>query len=343
MDGSRRTVAWLDPAQVALVRAVADAAELELVGAGSSARGQSGHVAAELDTRACDDLRATLASVECDLIWIASPGRFGAAGAPDDATAVAAARERGVRLATLEPIPASALDLDAGGWTGESRPLDAARPCPLWRDSSALRAATEHLPQFGAIGTLAIESWSGPGEGSLGAHLYTALELVLLLLGEPETIEAAYVSSATGRAVHALPGESLRDLAGDLSATMRFADGRAACLAASDRAGRWNRAATLVGPGGRLRIADDTFEWIGPSGEALDQSPKRRRGGLPAKTPPAVAAMAMGLFRVLEPPADEPPAPEPAAILAVAQAALLSCRTGQGESPSTIRRMVGAA
>jgi hypothetical protein len=257
---------------------------------------------------------------------------------------VGAATERGVQIATLEPVPASALEMRSG-WMEDSavvRPVDALHVVPLARHSASFRDASDVLPSFGEIGTLAVESWGGPGEGSLGARLYGAIELVQALMGEPETIEAAYVSGSPGRAVHALPAESLRDLRGDMTACLRFADGRAASIVASDRAGRWNRTATLIGPSGRLRIYDDGFEWIGPAGDRLDATRERVRGQAP-HTPHAVVALADALSRTIDSSIPEAAPTDHVAVLTVVQAALLSCRTGQGESPATIRRMVGAS
>ena len=53
--------------------------------------------------------------------------------------------------------------------------------------------------------------------------------------------------------------------------------------------------------------------------------------------------MAEGLGRVLDPSSGDATPTDHVAILTTAQAALLSCRTGQGESPATIRRMLGTA
>lgn len=343
MDPARTIAAWITPEQAPLIRAVARHAGARIAAAGSGVRGRSGAVAAELEARAIDDLRAMLATAEADLVLIGSPEGFGTGPGGDDAAAVLAARARGVKVATLEPIPAAALDLVSGGWTGpDGAPgaADAVRFCPLARQSAPWREATEVLESFGHIRAVAVEAWCTPHEGSLGARLYGALELVLALLGEPETIDAAYVFPAHGQGVHALPGESLRALHGDLTANLRFADGRAASLVASDQGGRWNRTTTLVGPAGRLRVFDDGFEWIGPDGAKLDQSrpPARQRGAAP-EVPHAVAAIADSLARLLDPGAPDPGPVNHAAILACAQAALLSARTGQGESPATIRRM----
>ena len=113
-----------------------------------------------------------------------------------------------------------------------------------------------------------------------------------------------------------------------------------ASIIASDQGGRWNRTTTLVGPKGRLRIFDDGFEWIGPDGAKVDQSRRatRKRGSDP-DVPHAVAAIADSLSRMLDAGAPDPGPSDHAAILAAGQAALLSARTGQAESPATIKRM----
>lgn len=346
MDPARRVAVWLAPDQAPLVRQVAVTAELNLIAAGSPARGQSMAVATGLEAKPFDDLRAMLATVDADLVWIASPDTFGTGTNPDDAAALQAAHARGVKIATLEPIPATALDLVSGGWlaTGSGmRAVEILRLCPLTRLSAPFREAADVIQTFGHLRTMTVEAWSRPSEGSLGARLYGALELVLGLMGEPETIDAAYVAPDHGRGVHALPGESFRDLHGDLTATLRFADGRTAGLVASDQGGRWNRTATLLGPGGRLRIFDDGFEWIGPDGAKQDESrPVSRARGREPAVPNSVAAIADSLGRMLDIGVPDPGPADHEAILAIGQAALLSARTGQPESPATIRRMAGA-
>jgi predicted dehydrogenase len=336
-----RTIAWLRAEQAPLVAAVAEAAGLEIVGAGAPGKAQSGAAASALKTKALDDLRAVLASGEADLVWIASPGDFGQAGT--DSRAVAAAQSRKVKVATLEPIPVSALDLASGGWTAQTgtggRLIDAVHFCPLNRLSAPFREATEVLQSFGHVRAVMVEAWCAPEEGSLGARLFSALDLVHWLLGEPEAIDAAYVSPSHGNGFSPQPAETLRDLHGEITANLRFADGRIAGLIASDHAGRWNRTATLVGPAGRLRVFDDGFEWIGPDGDKVDQSRQRSRGEAPG--PHAVVAIADQLKRLLDPSIPDAGPTDYASILAIGQAALLSARTGQGESPGTIRRMAG--
>jgi predicted dehydrogenase len=339
METARRIAVWLSPEQAPLVRGVAAAAELEIVGAGSGAKGQSQGVASVLETKVIDDLRAMLTGVEAELVWIASPGGFGAGAGGADAEALQQARARGVKVATLEPIPGSALDLSAWGGGSERGP-ELARFVPLAPDSAPFRRAQEALQSFGHVRMVAVESWCRPPEGSLGARVFGTLALVNALLGEPEAIDAAYVAPSHGSGLHPLPGETLRDLSGDLCACMRFADGRIATMSVGDQGGRWNRTITLVGPSGRLRIFDDGFEWIGPGGEKVDEHrPKRARGSGLADH--AAAAIADSLALMLDAGAPESPPLDRGAILAMAQATLLSARTGEPESPATIRHMVG--
>lgn len=396
-EGLKKAVVWLAPEQAGLVREVARIAGLEIVAAGSPARGHSQAVASELGARALDDLRAAVAQADAELFWILAPGTFGTGQGPEDAAAIGAASSRGVKITTLEPIPGAALDLVAGGWASPGvvpRPVDAVRFCPLARLSKSFREAADLLETFGPVRTLAVEAWCASRHGSLGARLFSALELVHSLMGEPETIDAAYVGPGFARGVHAVPGESLRDLRGDMTANLRFADGRAACIVASDQGGRWSRGATFLGAGGRIRVTDAGLEWIGPDGAVVEQgalredeamggagevaaaasaaradgakkgtgrrSSSKAKGGAGAAsrtrstasespalpfTPTVdagVAAIADALARLLDPGSQDPGPTDYAAVLSMGQAALLSARTGQGESPATIRRMAGA-
>jgi predicted dehydrogenase len=204
-----------------------------------------------------------------------------------------------------------------------------------------MRLVAEVLEAFGPIRSMSVESHGSPAEGSLGAHLYAGLDLVLSLMGEPETIDAPCAMLSVGKTVRAIPGESLRDLHGDITASLRFVDGRAAGLTVSDQGGRWGRTVMLLGEKGRIRIFDDGFEWIGPDGKTIDETrPRKAKKGEPVLSA-GPAAFVDGLSRLLDPGIPEPGPSNHAAVLTLCQTALLSARTGQGESPSTIRRMVG--
>lgn len=344
MGDAARIGVWASVEQAPYVRAVAEQGGVTVALAGSPVRGQAGQVAQMLEATAFDDLRAAAVEADVALLWLAAPAQFGAGEDDSDARWVLSMQQRGVRIVSSEPIPASALVLRRAGWTaaaGEAPGAgDALRFIALPRVSPALREAPETLAAFGPARAVQIEAWAAPMHMTLGGRLFGAMDLVYALLGEPETVDAAYVGPHATAGLHALPGETLRDLAGDLLGTLRFADGRACVLSASNAAGRWNTLVTLISPAGRLRIFDDGWEWIAPDGTKRDEHRRGKRG---AKAQPdhAVTAAADSLARLLDPrlPDDGPTPLEP--VLAMSQAALLSARTGQPESPGTLRRLLG--
>lgn len=346
-EGHAGVAVWLAPEQVGFVRAAAAAGKFRVAHAGSPVKGQSGHVAAELGCPQFDDLRATLAEVNAPLVWLATAGDFGATGSEVDARAVLAASQRGVKIATTEPVPSSVLDLRHAGWGvpgsgGESGLAgERLRYVGLPRLTRPWREGQEVLAGFGTPRLVQVEAWSGLGQGTLGARLLGAMDLIASVMGEPETIDAAYVGPRQTAGLHSLPGETLHEVHGDLAATLRFHDGRAAVITASNAAGRWNSVVTLISNQGRLRFYDDGFEWIGPDGEKRDEQRlvKRSRGdagltGLGAR----VAGEAIA--RLLDEHAADPGPVALGQVLPLCQAALLSARTGNPESPETIRRMM---
>ncbi|MBX3380428.1 MAG: hypothetical protein KF805_10055 [Phycisphaeraceae bacterium] len=338
-EASKKTaVVWLRPDQVSLAHDVAAACNLTIEAVGSPTRGESTALAQKLLTEPADDLRSVLVETKATVVLLFDPGDFGKESEPADDRALAAAKSRGVRIASLEPIPASALALQ--NTTSSDEQLgspESFRLLTLFRHSKRYRDAHEVIEQFGHVRTLSLEFYNSPEQGSLGAQLVSALDAVVSHLGTPETVDASFVSPAQGQSVYSVPGETLRGFSGDLTAVMRFSDGRTATIVASDHAGRWNRVLTLLGPAGRLRIYDDGFEFLGPAGEKIDEARHRRT----VKSPPhSVEILGDGINRLLD---SHIPAPTPMdmlSVLSTAQAALLSTRTGQPESPDTIRRMV---
>lgn len=105
------------------MRGVLDRCEVRVVAAGCSEIGRAAEAAAILGRAegsgrsadrplpvVFDDLRAALHRAEVDLVVLAEPGDFAAGGHdPDDVAAISAARHRGAKVVTLEPMPASLL------------------------------------------------------------------------------------------------------------------------------------------------------------------------------------------------------------------------------------------
>ncbi len=338
MDAGIRMIAWLRPEQASLVRDVAAGIGAQVVGVGCPLKGRLGEVAREVDAPGQDDLRATLAGESCDLVWLLDPGDFG--GGPGDPGALLDARARGVRVVTSEPLPSSALDLGGGGWLRTRSgltPLECVRFVPLARGGPGFVALGEVLEDFGRIHAIAIRFVSPPVSASLGAHLFSSLVMVHELLGDVESVDAAYQMPAPAGTLRLLPGETLQDLQGTLSAHLRTGDGRGATLLASDRAPQWQRTVTILGEGGQIRAGDAFFEWIDPSGAVSESSLET-----PAIARPDAREIARAIEQILQDhPAQARPVPVEEA-LPCGQAALLSVRTGQSESPETIRRMMRA-
>ncbi len=343
-----------------MVQAATAAAGVRVIAAGTGAPGRSAELARAFDAEPLTDLRNAIASTKPSLFLLAASDQFGEARPAEDADALRQATARGTAVATLEPLPASLLELATGApghdleslrGTGNSA-ARWARFMPLSRASSALRDARDVIAQFGAIRSASIVCLGAPVHGTLGARVLDAMDLCLNLVGEPETVDASFTGAHAGQAVHTLPGETLRGLHGDLTAHIRFADGRACSILASNQAGRWERVLTLVGAGGRLRIYNDGFEWIGIGGEKLDQSRARRtpKQAFKPHSPRAAEVDAVGGFAaelgeqiatlLHAGPSDlSAGAIDLARTLAIGQTALLSARTGEGEGLGTILRM----
>ena len=209
--------------------------------------------------------------------------------------------------------------------------LDAVAQRPLIRLSGAVRNSADVLSQFGPVRTLAVESWSSAPEAPLASLLWSAVDAAVWLQGEPVSVEAKHVGGQAGQGP-----TSLRSLTGDVIAVLTHDAGRLTNILCSDMGGRWNRSVTLVGDAGRLRVYDDGFEWVDAKGEKADELRTRRRGEAASF---AVAEAADQLRRIIE--GEENRGPDPADLLACVEAILLSARTGQVESPESIRRQAG--
>jgi hypothetical protein len=353
---ARSAVVWLDPEQAAWVGEVAQRAELRITSAGTPARGGLGRAAELLGGAGgsrgprggagggatFDDLRSVLASVEADVALLAAADDFGADLESPDGEALRAFRARGGQVLTLEPVPAAytRLEVDGAGVPGvPGGGGEAPLFVPRLRSTRGVADALEAMESFGAPRFAGVRAVSRAGEGSLGARLVDAIDALLAFIGEPDQVYAAYAPArhtrggAGGGAVHALPGESLRGLHGEVTVSMAYADGRAASVFASDQGGRWSRRITIVAESGQMDAGERAALWRGQDADVADEALGEAS---------VVEAVGEQLGRVLDgagaagasgPPMDH------ASVLAVAGAALLSVRTGEAESPRTILRM----
>lgn len=344
------TLAWLEPAQAALVSEVASRCGLELIAAGTPhiAGRSAGPVIDNVVT--FDDIRHAAATIDAKVVLLATgapaePSKDGRARAADTEF-MRLCRERGMAVIALEPSPSSAAEYVQRSRNNPSEDADAALFVPMLSASPTIAALREALANVGGIRTLSLASRCREGEGTLGARLYDTMHLVHELMGVPESIDAAVVTVTATPGVHPAPAETIGNLRGDLTANLRFASGRSATLSLSDRDGRWFRGGTILADNACVRFTEQGFEITDHQGTLIDESPPKPKPGSRKKAPvledpSAVLAISQQVSRLLDPRIPPPERFDGAVVLAMCEAAILSARTGQGESPATILRMAG--
>lgn len=337
---------WMEPGQARLVGDVAARLGLQVIGVGM-ARGSSRADTSEIEglqqAVAFDDLRHATATIAADVVLIASLAASGDGG--PDSELVQQCRERGMVVTTMAPVPWSTTEhaslVKSAGVAGPQR----AEFVPLLWRVKAMANTRDALANMGHLRTIALSMRCGRAEGALGARLYDAMQFVHAVFGTPETIDAAVVTQSGGSGVHMAPADTLPELHGELTANLRYNSGRSATLMLSDRSGGWFRGGTILGEHGCIRFDERGFEHADLHGVVVDESPPKPKPGARKKVvepPSAALAISEQIGRMLDPRA---PVLEPfdvTNVLAMCEAALLSARTGQGESPETILRMAGA-
>jgi hypothetical protein len=342
-QGTPRAVCWLRPEQSGVISRVLRDAGIEAVSAGSPEASNTGVVAQSMGCQPCNDLRSALTSGDADLVVIAAPGDFGHADLDQDMGALQQARSRALPIATLEPIPASAMSLAGTRWADalENGSLaEYIRFAPRTRRTPAIDELHAMLETFGVPRSGAIRMHGPSTLGSLGARMFDAMDLTRAIFGVPESIDACCVTPAIGRGVHQVPGETLRSLTGDLTAHLRFSDGRSLTMHLSDRAARSSFDLRVIGLEGIVDVRPDQLVWQHSSGE-IDRT---RVNGAGVEGDDANETALVTQLKNLCAGVGPTHAPiDYSAVLSMTHAALLSCRTGQGESPDTIRRLMLSA
>jgi hypothetical protein len=321
-------IAWIDPAHAPGVADAASRAGFDLRGVGTPARGRTQSLADELGCEPLPDLRSALASTDARLVLVTAPPEAGRS-APIDARTVLAAETRGVRLATMIPFPASLMDAAEGGLLRDQAgqlPADMIHLVPRARRHPVFQASNEVVEAFAPVAMVTVEMHAPPAWGGLAAAWLGATDAVLALVGMPELVDAS--SMSTGRN----PG----DWTGQVAALLRFPDGRAGQVTVSDR-GSWGWRITLRGEQGSLTLRPSGFDWLGPEGDRRDQHRADPRWTEPGEV------LAGALRELIDPAAPRGPATRWSELLATAEAALLSTRTGQGEATAMLLRAASAS
>ena len=315
MDEPIRMIAWVQPNQESLVGDMVRRSGYELVAIGSAKSADATQLAEAFNVERVENLRDAILREDIQLLWLAASESIEA----DERRLI---RQQATPTISIEPRPGSIAQL-------QSDPAEAstARFVPLMRHSPGYRAAQEVFEQLGPRQCVNVSFRSGPGEGSLFARLFDAIDLLELLCDDVDMLDAALAGPSSA------PPESLNGLHGHLTLNMRYSGNCCSCVALSDCAGSWFRGVTVLGEAGCLRIDDQGFEWVAPNGEIIDSHRDKKR----ATPGELIAVQAMRLLENVQ--ATELP-PDNAKLLAVCEATRLSCRTGQGEAPHKMLEML---
>jgi hypothetical protein len=320
MSDRPRLIAWVERGQEKVVIDAVAAADLHLIGIGATATATADAMSLALAVPRVDDLRQAILREDADVLWLVAPERIEA----DERRLI---REVGRPAISSEPRPVAVADL-----LMNPEEATTAHFVPLFRRSPGYRGAMDLIEEFGRPQCAAVEFCSTGGEGTLFARLFDAVDAVEALCGPAETIDAA-LAGAPG-AAGAVP-ESLEHLHGHLTASIRFADDCCAALVASDAAGAWRRRLTLLSRAGRLTITDAGSAFISADGRRIESHPDDD----PLSPGALIGMQIMRLLEHRDASATALP-PDTTRLLALCEAARLSCRTGQGETPARLLEML---
>jgi hypothetical protein len=322
---------WADAERAPLVQAVLGLMPaVRVVAVGGPRKAALVELAQHYQLHLADDLRKALLTHAADFFLHASSEGLAAAD-------LLHLRSAGTAVLAIEPVTASLDFLPPPPAPGES--IVPIISVPALRSSPAWLCAAEPHEALGAVRSASLLALAPPAAGSLFARLYDALQTLIELVGVPETIDAAVTGPL------ALAPADLRALTGHLTAHLRFSSAASAVIQASDRSATWSRRLAAIAVHGQLTLDDHGYTFHGPDAAPLDSASP------PAATTDPARLITLQWQRLIDSGAPRlPPAPatlallgpDPRSTLACCQAALLSCRTGQPESPATLLHLRGA-
>jgi hypothetical protein len=319
-------VVWIGKGQGPLAKAI-----IERAGLAPAAIAAAPEATADLEglpeAPPFDDLRQALVETEAQVALLLAPPINADDANSDDAILDLACRD-GRLLLTLDPSPTTLL---ATGKALREARLGRAFLIPTLRRQRLFDDLLELLPNIGAIRSAWCALRSPSLAGGLGGRLVDGMGALTKLLGTPDRIDAEFAP---------LPGPSptpsdLSCSTGTITANLRFPGlAKNGSLAATNAAGPWGRTLTVVGETGTLTLTDASLTLTDPAGNELDFTG--------STTPPdSATVIAEQVRRVIDrkgygiDPAEQLP------VLACAEAALLSARTGNPEHPETLLRAAG--
>jgi len=307
-------IIWADATRSSLIEQVLGRmSDLNVLAVGGPRKSSLTDLAGTLDADVEDDLRKMLIDHPAGYLLLATAENL-------TAKDLEQARKADTTILALEPVAATLDVLGDEDMVRSIVRIPAFDQCPAWL------AAAEPEQALGTIQSIHLTSLCSPKSGSLYARLYDALDMLLTLMPAPETIDAALTGPLKQ------PPEDLRSLTGHITAHLRFATGASAVMHISDQAAAWSRRIVLLGTEGELELDDIGYRLVATGGQILDSLD-------PETTHADPADLIIQQWRRL---LDRPPQPRtapPHQIIAAAQSALLSCRTGELESLATLLRM----
>lgn len=311
---------WTDSDRAPLVEATLQRMEglgLHVLGVGGPRRGPLADLARRLSAPLGDDFRKMVIDQPAGYLLLATSDGL----SPGDLDQV---RRHQMSVLAIEPAPIRSESLLPAD-RGREEMLGRLVPAPWMRQSPSWLSAAEPQEAIGAIRTVRLSALGPYAAGSLFARLYDALDMLIHLLGVPDTVDASLSGPLSE------PPQDVRALTGNLTAHLRFASGVSAVLHASDRSARWLREMVVMGTEGQLFLTESDYRLFASSGTSLDD----RR--IPGPVEPA-DLIAFQWKRLLEG-RPLPGTVDPLSVVACCETALLSCRTGSSESTETLLRI----
>ena len=317
---STRLIIWARPEQETLLRDAIREAELELLAVGSDTPDGAGALSQMFQVERLGDLRQVIRRTDVDLLWLASP-------APIEEAERRLIREMDLLTISSEPRPGDIATLAI-------HPDDAAPEVfmPLMRRSESFQSALQILETHSPPQGILLSFRSRAGEGTLFARLFDAMDLIDQLCGEVESVSATLAESGLSVTTARPPiPETLMNLRGHMSLNVHFGDNRCASALLSNCTDSWYRSVTMLTDDGSLHLTDSGCGWSGDDGEIHEYAPT-----------PVSAGVLVGrqIKRLRENLKHPDPPPNYPRLLALCEAARLSCRTGQSESPSRMLAML---